>query len=146
MCHCHAGVRLGSPCFAFSGCRFGRCPLFPDRKRGKTNCQSNWSCLGHKESCVHLMIPRGRDLASSVSQGYCHTPHCTQQSGSSLLHARKEPAGHSSTAPTQVGKGSNKLHVCIPDMRFMEIYRHTRYLRPQHSLQRVSPRGQFILK
>lgn len=113
------GMRPGSQCFAPAGCRFGRCPLFPSRKRGKTDWQSNWSCLRHKASYVNFVISRGRDLASSLSQGYCHTPHCTQQSGSSLPHTRKQAAGHSSTLPRT--EGSNKLHVCIPHMRFMEI-------------------------
>lgn len=76
-------------CFAFSGCRFGICPLFPSRKRGKTDCQSNWSCLRHKGNCVHFMIPGGRDLASSASQGYCHTHHTAHSSGHPLFSTQE---------------------------------------------------------
>lgn len=108
------GMRPGQY-FTFSGCRFGSCPLIPSRKRGKTDCQS---CLRHKEGCVHFMIPGGRDLASSVSLCYCHTPHCTQQSNPVFS---RQGNRLQDTAPAQTGKGSNKLHVCIPDTSFMKI-------------------------
>lgn len=38
MCYWHVGDEARLECFAFSGCRFGRCPLFPSKGR-KTDCQ-----------------------------------------------------------------------------------------------------------
>lgn len=114
-------------------------------------CQGNsWSCLRHEEPVCVSHCPGAEILpAVPLSAILSHQTDCTQSSQDPVFSSTPRNRLQD-TAPAQMGRGSNKLQVCIPEVVFRlpkdtktSSCRHNRCLRSHHSQWRASPWGRY---